>query len=256
MPGTSTARLTDSTREAHLRSVAGADDWRALLADPEGQRRKGFSAKALAYCWEEADGFPSSVQSAFDKSDLPLFHKVALLLALPEHKVPLPGGTRASQTDLFALGKSETELISIAVEGKVAEPFGPTVAEWIEERAADEERRGRTHAPSAGAQERLHYLCELIGLHEDEVRDLRYQLLHRTASALIEAQRFNARHALMLVHSFSQSDPPESLHDFVLFAEKLKCEGVVVGTLAFVGPREGIDLYLGWAKGKKKYLEA
>ena len=31
----------------------------------------------------------------------------------------------------------------------------------------------------------------------------KYQLLHRTASAIIEAERFNANHALMLVHSFS-----------------------------------------------------
>jgi hypothetical protein len=232
----------------------GVSDWRALLADPDGQWETGFSAKALAYCWEEADGFPHSVRAAFGASAFPLFHKIELLLALPEHKVRLPGGRRASQTDLFALGKSEDELVSIAVEGKVAESFGERVEDWIERRAAEEERRGRTRAPTAGAQERLRYLCALVGLREDEVSDLRYQLLHRTASALIEAQRFNARHALMLVHSFSQTKPPMCLDDFERFAMRLKCEDAGAGTLAFVGQRDGIDLYLGWARGEARYL--
>jgi hypothetical protein len=232
----------------------GVEDWQALLADPERHWRTGFSAKALAHCWEEADGFPPSVRAAFGASAFSLFHKIDLLLALPEHKVPLPGGRRASQTDLFALGRSEDELVSIAVEGKVMEAFGETVEDWIERRATEEERRGRTRAPSAGAQERLKYLSALVGLREDEVADMRYQLLHRTASALIEARRFNARHALMLVHSFSQHDPPIWLDDFIKFAERLKCEGAAAGSLAFVGQRNGIDLYLGWAKGEARFL--
>ena len=33
----------------------------------------------------------------------------------------------------------------------------------------------------------------------------RYQLLHRTVSTLLEAKRFNASYAMMIVHSFSQS---------------------------------------------------
>jgi len=32
------------------------EDWQSLLADPEKHWRKGYSAKALAYCWQEADG--------------------------------------------------------------------------------------------------------------------------------------------------------------------------------------------------------
>ncbi|GAB4582074.1 MAG: hypothetical protein Fur0022_48270 [Anaerolineales bacterium] len=33
--------------------------------------------------------------------------------------------------------------------------------------------------------------------------NIRYQLLHRTASAIIEAKQLNARYAMMIVHSFS-----------------------------------------------------
>jgi hypothetical protein len=232
----------------------GVEDWQALLADPEKHWKTGYSAKALAYCWEKAEGFPTCVRATFDASDFPLFHQLELLLALPEHKVPLPGGRRASQTDLFALGKSGDELVSIAIEGKVSESFGPLVAEWLEERAAEEEKQRGVHEPSAGARERLAHLCTLSGLAEDEVSDLRYQLLHRAASSLIEAKRFNARHALMLVHSFSQSQPPASLGDFKRFAERLKCEGAGAGTIVFVGQRDGIDFYLGWAKGDQRFL--
>ena len=50
------------------------------------------------------------------------------------------------------------------------------------------------------------FLYELLQLDEDGVLDLRYELLHRTAAAVLEAQRFTTRYALMLVHSFSSTD--------------------------------------------------
>ena len=36
-------------------------DWKQLLAEPEKHWKTGYSAKALAYCWQEAQGFPESV---------------------------------------------------------------------------------------------------------------------------------------------------------------------------------------------------
>lgn len=232
----------------------GPEDWKALLAEPDRQWRTGFSAKALAYSWNEADGFPPCVRAVFDDSPFPLFHGVEFLLGFPEHKVALPGGLRASQTDLFVLAKSGGELVSVAVEGKVDESFGDSVDVWLTRRAADEEKQGREPQPSEGARTRLTYLCDLLGLSEPDASDLPYQLLHRTASALIEAWRFNARQALMLVHSFSQADPPSRFDDYEKFASRLGCVNARSGTLDFVGRRAGLDLYLGWAKGVAKYL--
>lgn len=37
------------------------DDWRLLLADPDEQWKRGYSAHALARCWEGAKGFPASI---------------------------------------------------------------------------------------------------------------------------------------------------------------------------------------------------
>jgi len=62
---------------------------------------------------------------------------------------------------------------------------------------------------------RLSYLCGLLGLDMAAVGHICYQLLHRTASALIEAKKFNAPNALMLVHSFSYEN--EGIEDYQQF---------------------------------------
>ncbi len=62
-----------------------------------------------------------------------------------------------------------------------------------------------------------------MGLNEPVPGAIRYQLLHRAASAIIEAKRFGAPHAIMLVHSFSQTH--EWFADYAAFAKLLGVEG-------------------------------
>lgn len=215
------------------------EDWQSLLADPEKHWRKGYSARALAFCWQEANGFPACVNRAFKKSDIDLFQNMEVLLAIPEYKVSLPGGPRSSQNDLFVLAKSNDELISIAVEGKVSEPFGDTVSKWLQN-------------PTRGRKKRLGFLCAELGLAGADVSNIRYQLLHRTASAILEAKKFNAANALMLVHSFSQKD--EWFEDFFLFSALFGIDAKInrIHSASKIGD---IQLYLGWVKGDPKYLE-
>ena len=97
----------------------GVGDWKRLLAKSDKHWRTGYSAKALAYCWQGADGFPEEVKRVLQKSGIELFREVELLMAFPEHKVALPGGRRASQSDIFVLAEGDNQLISIVVEGKV-----------------------------------------------------------------------------------------------------------------------------------------
>jgi len=127
--------------------TTSAGDWRRLLADPETQWRKGCSAKTLAHCWDAADGFPRSVATAFDAAGGTFPRDVSMLLGLPERRVPLPGGSRASQTDLFVLAGSSDGLVAICVEGKVDETFGPRVSEWLKEDAIGTGRPGPCRAP-------------------------------------------------------------------------------------------------------------
>jgi hypothetical protein len=213
------------------------EDWRSLLADPDLHWKKGYSAMNLAYCWQAANGFPNSVKKVFNESEIMIFHGIELLMAFPEYKVPLPGGVAASQNDLFVLGKCEDQLICIMVEGKSSEGFGTLVSEWF----AD---------PSPGRKERLDYLCGMLGLEINDVMGIRYQLLHRTVSALIEAERFNTKNALMLVHSFSESN--DGFDDFSKFASMF---GIKAGInkIQTAGNISGINLYLSWVKDTKKY---
>lgn len=217
-----------------------AEQWAQFLADPVKHWRQGFSARTLAYSWQEAESFPLEVHAVLSAS--PHFSDIELLFAIPEHKVPLPGGVRSSQNDVWALARAHGNLVSIAVEGKVSETFGPTMQEWL----AD---------ASSGKAERLAYLCTELGI-ETEVQlpdSLRYQLLHRTASAVIEAKRFNAAHAIMLVHSFSQSAPPEWFQDYFDFV-RLFGGSAETGKLVSVGTRNGVSLHFAWACGDARYL--
>jgi hypothetical protein len=103
----------------------GADDWRWLLAKPGLHWKQDASAKALADAWENAEDWPEPVAQSLATS--PDLTGLELLLALPEHQTPLPGGNRASQSDLLVLARSPVgDLVAIAVEGKAQEPFGDT----------------------------------------------------------------------------------------------------------------------------------
>jgi len=207
------------------------DDWRRLLADPEIKWRDDRSAELLARAWMEADGFPMAVKRALRKSGHELFRDMQILLAIPQYMVPPPGDSAATKSDLFVLAESNGQLTAFMIEARGGEPFGPTVAEWLQTDATE------------GEEAQLEYLTSTLGLEEQQVGDIRYRLLQSTASALIEARRFHANNAVMLVHSFSETY--EGSDDFVAFT---RCYGLTPepGRLHFIGYVNKIRLFLGW----------
>jgi len=200
------------------------EDWRALLADPLTQWRAGYSAMSAALCWERAGGLPPEVAAL-------LGPKATLLLAIPEHKVALPGGGRASQCDVFALVRQGDDTISLTVEAKAAEPFGPLLGDWLAE-------------ASPGKAARLAAICGLLG-RSDPPSSLRYQLLHRTAAAIIEARRFGTGRAAMIVQSFSAHNQWHD--DFIAFCGWLGT-APAMGSPADIALPDGRRLTLGWAQ--------
>lgn len=214
------------------------EDWKQFLAEPEKQWKSGYSARSMACCWQEAGGIPPEVVSVLGQ--VPSLKGLKTMFAIPEHKVPLPGGGRASQNDVWALGETAAGLVSIAVEGKVSEPFGPTVGEWFEKK-------------TAGREQRLRFLCVELGLAYPPPMDVRYQLLHRTVSAILEAKRFRTDQAVMVVHSFSRTN--EWFEDYRYF---LTLFGLEAGIDRAVTTKitSGINLSFAWVHGPEKYLEA
>lgn len=207
------------------------DDWKRLLASPE-HWKEGYSAHALATRWQASPGFPPEISTLLATNDLT--SGATLLLAIPEHQVPLAGGARASQIDLWALARTAGGLVSIAVDGKVSESFGPSIGDWEKE-------------ASSGKRARWDALCSLLEVNRDCDRDIRYQLFHRTASALLEAKRFHAKCAAVVVHSFSATR--EFFGDFQRFVRLMGGNVAAPGQMMSVPAREGIALCFGWAQG-------
>lgn len=211
---------------------SGPDAWRRLLAQPEKQWVTGYSARTLAHAWEAANGMPDEVADILGSA----FGPFDLVLAIPEHKTVLPGGARESQSDVFVLIGHDAGLATCTIEGKVDESFGPIVAEWM-------------MGASAGKKQRMAYICDLLGLTEVPA-GVHYQLLHRTASALIEAERFHACDAAMIVHSFSPEQ--RGFEAYERFCEVIGCRAEV-GVPAVVNVPNGKRLVLGWACGEQRF---
>jgi hypothetical protein len=218
------------------------NDWQSLLASPEKQWKSGYSAKAAAYSWQEAKGFPEEISALLATSENKNLGASELVLAIPEHKVyfpPIQG--HPSQNDVFALGRTTNgKLLSMAVEVKVAESFDTTVEKWIKD-------------PTPGKEARLEYLKSRLGIRDKEIGAIRYQLLHRLVSSIIEAERFNAKHAILVIQSFSLID--EWFDDFSNFISIFD-KKVEIGKLVKIGEIKNIKVHAGWAKGNSKYLDS
>jgi hypothetical protein len=207
------------------------DDWRPLLADPDRHWRRGYSAMATALSWEAASpDLPPEIAAI-------LGPQAELLLGLPEHKVPLPGGQGVSQCDVFALVRVGDDTVALAVEAKVNESCDKMLAEWMA-------------TPSPGRVARLDHSCGLLGI-TNPPGELRCQLMHRTAAAIIEARRFKTDRAAMIVQSFAPGR--RWFDDFARFAALFGDPPEPGQALNCVLP-SGLPLTPGWAQGASAFL--
>jgi hypothetical protein len=190
----------------------------------------------MAVCWESARdserGLPPEVAATIDS--FPALRGAQLLIGIPEHKVSFEGGGHASQNDLWALLKTTSGFVSLAVEAKAGEKLDDLVREWL---------------PKDGVRsrkaERLAALQRRLAIAEADTSAIRYQLLHRTASALKEAERFGASWAVLLVQSFNRQADQESFQDYLRFAE-LMLAPAAEGQLVASGRKTPVPLLLGW----------
>jgi len=114
-------------------STRGIGSWRERLADPDRQWKRGFSAFETAVSWEIAakrkSGIPEPIEKLFVEGT---FGDPLLIFAVAEHKVELPGGSAASQCDVWAVLKTAAGMLSLTVEAKASEPFGDEILEnWL-----------------------------------------------------------------------------------------------------------------------------
>jgi hypothetical protein len=232
------ANREQSVKRIFIPTRSGSD-WQPLLAKPTLHWKKGASAMTTAVSWEAAAGaLPVEIATLLDSSGLDALDNLQLLAAFPEWETELEGGVTTSKTDVLAICRNRKGLCVLAVEAKVNEDFGPLVEEKRKE-------------PSPGQSARLKYLQELLGIAE--LSDaIRYQLLHRTASALLAGRLFHAETAVMLVQAFG--DKSSQQKDFMIFAEMLNAREVTTGLYSI--PATGTPtMYLAWCMGARQFLE-
>ena len=196
---------------------------------------------SVAACWEENQPkLPPEVIAVFEASREQSLANLQMLLAIPEWEVELPGGDTSSQTDVLAITRNEFGLVILAVEAKVDEPFGPTLG-----------TKKQNATPSQ--LKRIAYLEKELNCRTLLADEIRYQLLHRTVSAVLTARAFHSGVAVMVVQSFS----PDSRWrgDFDAFAVAIG--GKCLTSDLYEIPRETEPrLMLGWCKGDEQFLRA
>lgn len=179
-----------------------------------------------------ARALPTKVRQVLDRA--PRLNGAMLVDAFMERCTELGDGLTPSQSDVLAILALKDELAVMTVEGKVKESFGELVSVW-----------STGASDTSGKPLRLEWLKKTLGLEGVDVGGLRYQLLHRTASAIYEAHRYRAKVAVMMVHSF---DPDGSgLDYFISFAGLMGLPDAGPGRIEGPVEREGVDLYLGWS---------
>ena len=184
------------------------EEWRKLLIDPELHWKDGKSAKELVKYWADRNSMPLEFTRLFGDE------RVEIVFMFPEYQVSMPASGRNSSNDLYILAVTETGYSVIMIESKAGESFDELVSDWYKEKQSNSDQ-------GKNASNRLNaILCEL-GLKKYanepyiEIGRYRYQLFHRTLSAIREAKRIGARKAVVIVQSFAQD--PNSLNDFIDF---------------------------------------
>jgi Domain of unknown function (DUF6946)/HD domain len=220
----------DKGRETRFHSgkpLATPQDARAYLADPIRHWRPKYSAFELAHAWIKSSHTPEPVDDLLKQA----LGEYELLEGFFEKETPLGTAGRPSQTDLLLVLRSKDGLAVAAIEGKAREPFGDYVKDWND------------GTPSK--RTRLDDLRTRLGIPASGIEKLRYQLLHRTVAALLEAERYGAETALMIVHAFG--DPTDSFRDFSAFTAALGVDTTEKNILSPPKVLGGVTLRLGWA---------
>lgn len=158
----------------------------------------GRSAMELAKAWF-ADGnlsAPPELMSLLFSH--PSLRGLKLINGIPERVTSLPERGEGRNHDLWLLGRTERESVTICVEAKADEPFGNnTVAEYKKAALQQRKRHESTRAP-----ERIDALIAMIGKPKSNWDAVRYQLLAAICGTILQAKNDSSNLAAFIVHEF------------------------------------------------------
>jgi len=220
-----------------LRQLRHTSDW--VEAVGAKNYRKGYSAYETHQKWKAiSDLLPEPLNSVLLRSRNPIFTGIKPDCVIAEHAVFLDTLKTPSKTDIMAFCSNEArERIVLAVEAKCAEPFAERISRWITTpdapRRLAQRRLFTEETPIVSRKvDRLRFLNSVLGTDISPESHLRYQLLHRTASAILEARNLSARAAVVVVQAFTFNI--ENFFDFTDWTTVLGIQGTKKNTL--LGP--------------------
>jgi hypothetical protein len=139
----------------------------------------------------------------------------------------------AGHPNVLAIVEVRSGLAIVGVAGKVNEPFGDYVSQWND--------------GSPGRATRLAASIKQLGMTAEIAASLRYRLIHRTVSILLEAQTIGARKTVMLIQSFGSNHSPTGFADLQMFGAVLGALITDTGMLSPPVELDGIEFRIGWA---------
>jgi hypothetical protein len=173
-----------------------------------------------------------------------------LIRGVPEHVTSLPERGEGRNHDLWLLGRTDQEQITICIEAKADEPFGN---ETVVEYSLSANKR-RESGESTRVPERIAQLLALVPARGSQWDNIRYQLLTAICGTAIQAQQDGSMLAVFVVHEFhTRKTSPDKIlanaKDFDFFVNVItgSYKTVIEGTLygpVIVG---GVDCLIGKA---------
>lgn len=229
-----------------IQKLERAEDWRPIVSDKNFQ--KGYSGYELAYSWQAAREFPSKVASVFNQADFLLLTGIRCEYGIVEKPVFLDTLIAPSWTDVMVYCKNASgDSVIVAVEGKCRESFGPIIQDWI--RAKGEPDEGPDPKPSR--LQRLSYLGDQLGITIPPTSQLRYQLVHRTVSAVKECNLHSAAATVVLVHSFDDKFK-DNWDDYCKFTMAVglisPAKDLIQGPVSL----RGVQVFFAWVSDRRR----
>ncbi|WP_134703794.1 hypothetical protein [Ammoniphilus sp. YIM 78166] len=152
------------------------------------QWQDGRSAKEFAKAWFRTGKahLPDELLTLLESHQVT--RRLEVEEAIPEKKTVLDNFRGNGRNhDMILIGKTQQDRIVISIEAKTDEPFGELIGKYL------------VRVKSNSRSSRINQLSLAVFGHT-EVSNLRYQLLHAMAGTLIEAKKYGATQAILIVH--------------------------------------------------------
>mgnify|MGYP001563460589 CR=1 FL=1 len=220
-----------------IKRLKRIDDWIEVVSAKN--YRENFSAFECANRWSDVKTqFPEPIGSILRECPFPELTDLAIRQIYAEFPVWLDTHSTPSKNDLMIFTEAPgNRKVTIAVEAKCEESFSEQVKVWVRKMDKPIPRRQRKlfNAPGNAVPRklrRLAFLNEVLCLNVGVDSPVRYQLLHRLASAILIARQTFAEATVMLVQAFT--DSPRNFEDFRYFCSLLGFENATKNRV--IGP--------------------